>query len=211
MAAVIGNVDDSGPKAHHMTRFEYAAIFYGIVTALSLENVASSFHKLFEASGRVRWHWMAPTNAVGAAIAALGQFWLWWVTRDIRVANPWFLTFLPGATAAILLYLICAAALPDAVPESGINLGDWYFSTRRQFWSLVAIGSLLNACVSAWRMARVDFDARYVQINAPFLIGALAASVIAASMIYVRTWWWHAVGIIVITSGVILLFGSMRL
>src|SRR5215469_13078448 len=84
-------------EKHRMTRFEYVSIFNGIVVALAIENVAASFHKLFEASGRVRWHWMAPTNAMGTSIGALAVFWSAWVGRNVLPTNPTLLTFLPTA------------------------------------------------------------------------------------------------------------------
>jgi hypothetical protein len=42
-----------------MTRFEYVAIFYGIVVALAIETVLVNFHRLLSARKSVRWHWMA--------------------------------------------------------------------------------------------------------------------------------------------------------
>lgn len=47
-----------------MTRFEYAAIFYGIVVALAVEIVLLRLHRLLAARHRVRWHWMALATAV---------------------------------------------------------------------------------------------------------------------------------------------------
>jgi hypothetical protein len=194
-----------------MTRFEYFSIFSGIVVALAIENVASSFHKLFDASGRVRWHWMAPTNAVASATATLGMFWLFWATRNTQVSNPTFLTFLPGAVAIILFYLMCAAALPDEVPDGGIDLREFYFSTRRQFWSLVVAAILFNVCVTVWRIAWANFDPRLVRANTPYLLGGLVFAAVAGSMLYVRASWWHALGIFAIASGVLVLFGPMKL
>src|SRR5262249_34583435 len=141
-----------------MTRFEYFSIFSGIVVALAIENVAASFHRLFEARGRVRWHWMAPTNAVTSATATLGMFWLFWVTRNTQIPNPTFLTFLPGAVAIILFYLMCAATLPDEVSAAGIDLKEFYFSTRRQFWGLVIAAILFNVGVTVWKIAWANFD-----------------------------------------------------
>jgi len=194
-----------------MTRFEYVSIFNGIVVALALENVASSFHKLFEAGGRVRWHWMAPVNAIGAVTGTLGQFWLFWVTRNMPMPSPTFLAFFPGAVTLVLLYLVCAATLPDMIPETGIDLREFYFSTRRQFWSLVVATLLLTVGVGVWRLSRYGFDAQAVRLNAPYLLGTLVFAAFAASMIYVKASWWHVIGIIVITSGVFLLFGPMKL
>jgi hypothetical protein len=194
-----------------MTRFEYISIFNGIIVALALENVAASFHKLFEAGARVRWHWMAPTNAIAAAIATLGNFWLQWITRDVQPVNPTFLGFLPVAATSILLYLLCAATLPDTVPDAGIDLKEFYFSSRRQFWSLVVVFSLVRSGVTAWLIVRHNFDPDFVRPNAPFLIGTMAAAAIAVSMLFVQRPWWHALGIATGSVATLLLFGPMRI
>jgi len=194
-----------------MTRFEYAAIFNGILVALALENIAASFHKLLDAGGRVRWHWMAPTNAIGSAIATIGQFWVWWRGRDIVAVDPTVFTFLPNAVTLFLLYLACAATLPDDVPESGIDLKAFYFSRQRQYWSIVGTTSLLATCINAWSIVHHNFEPQIVHLDAPLFFGGLAATAIVGSLIVVKAPWWHTLAIITITSGVILLYGPLKL
>jgi len=194
-----------------MTRFEYAAIFNGIFVALALENIASSFHKLLAAGGRVRWHWMAPTNAVGAAIATIGTFWLWWRGRDIPAVDPTVFTALVNALTLFMLYLACAATLPDDIPEAGIDLKAFYFSTRRQFFGILMATTLLLVCTAVWSMARHGFDPQYMQLNLPVFIGSLVATATFASLFLVRAVWWHALGIIALTSGVTFLYGPMKI
>ena len=211
LVTVLGLWERFGLGGDQMTRFEYAAIFNGIFVALALENIAASFHKLIDAGRRVRWHWMAPTNAIGSAIATIGQFWVWWRGRDILAVNPTVFSVLLNAATLFLLYLACAATLPDDVPESGIDLKAFYFSKRQQYWSIVGATALLVACASAWAMVRHNFDPQLVRIGAPILVGTLVAAAIAASMIFVRASWWHALGIMAMTSGVILIYGPMKI
>ena len=197
-----------------MTRFEYVAIFFGIVVALSLENIAASFHKLVEAGGRVRWHWMAPTNAIGIAIATLGQFWLWWVQRDSMWGSGhpvFFLMFVFSALAAFLLYLACAATLPDEVPETGIDLREFYLASRRQVWGLTLVFVLVKAFVNLWYLVQLNFDPQILRVTATSLVALLPAGILAASMIYVRATWWHAIGITALTTGTVLFLGPLRL
>lgn len=40
-------------------------------------------------------------------------------------------------------HAICASALPESVPEQGIDLGQIYFAERRSFFSLAAVATLL--------------------------------------------------------------------
>jgi hypothetical protein len=125
--------------------------------------------------------------------------------------NPSVLTFLPGAFTAILLYLVCAATLPDQVPERGLDLKAFYVESRRRFWTLVAVAVSLQSCVAVWNMARHNFDPQIVGTNLSFLIGLLVALGIAAAAIAFHALWWHAAAIITKTVGVIFLFGSIRL
>jgi hypothetical protein len=194
-----------------MTSFEYMSIFRGIIVALAIENVASSFHHLLEARGRVRWHWMAPTNAIGASIATIGQFWLWWGGRNSKLAEPSFPLFVAEAATAILMYLYCAATLPDAVPETGVDLKDFYFSNRRQFWSLLLAGVVLKMVLEAWSLARVNFDPKLVASDTPYLAGGLVVAAVAACMIFVKNAWWNGLAIIAMTAGTLLLFAPMKL
>jgi len=194
-----------------MTRFEYAAIFNGIFVALALENIAASFHKLIDAGRRVRWHWMAPTNAIGSAIATIGQFWVWWRGRDIVAVNPTVFSVLLNAATLFLLYLACAATLPDDVPESGIDLKAFYFSKRQQYWSIVEVTVLLATCNQAWFLVFHNFEPQLVQLNGPMVYGGLAIAAIVASLIVVKAPWWHTLAIITITSGVILQYGPLKL
>jgi hypothetical protein len=195
-----------------MTRFEYIAIFYGIIVGLALENVASSFHKLFAAGARVRWHWMAPTNAIGTSIATFSQFWIWWLARNNPdVGELTVLAFLPGALASILLYLVCAATLPDEIPETGIDLRKFYFASARQFWSLAVALVLLRSGLVVLDILRTNFASQSMQRDIPSLLFLLAVATLAGSMIYIRAYWWHAVGIIAMTAMTVLYFGLMKI
>lgn len=120
-----------------MTRAEYAAIFIGIVVGLALANILASVHKLMEAGHRVRWDWLSPAMAINAILLTLGTFWHQWVQMQRAPQGPHsFLSTLPTAIAFLLLYLACAATLPDEAPEAGANLRGYYFDNRRRIWGL---------------------------------------------------------------------------
>jgi len=194
-----------------MVRFEYLAIFYGIIIGLALGNIASSVHKLLEAGNRVRWHWMAPTNAAGVTVATLGQFWAWWIARDTTFGQPIFLTYLPGSVASLLLYVVCALTLPDTVPEAGINLREFYFSSARRFWSVFAIYLLLRLFQQTMFITLAKFDLRPFALLLPFLFALLVMVPIAVSLAYVRAPWWHGLWICLFFVIALALFGPMRL
>src|SRR6185437_33156 len=193
-----------------MIRFEYLAIVYGIIVGLALGNVASSVHMLLEAGKRVRWHWMAPLNAAGVTLATLGTFWAWWTGRTAADSPTIFLQLLPGSVASLLLYIICATTLPDAVPETGIDLREFYFSSRRRFWTLQVVYFTLRLFQVGLGIALSGFDPQVVGPVLPLLIGAGANILIAASLIYVRAPWWNGFCICLGFVGPLLVFGPMR-
>lgn len=194
-----------------MTRFEYAAIFYGFVVGLALQNILSSVHKLVEAGSRVRWHWMAPATALYAAILTLGSFWTWWLKQNENHGQRTFLTFLATAAALSLLFLACAATLPDDVPEQGIDLRKYYFANQRRFWSLYALTFTLNALTWLFAYVQSGFTSAFLRAELPILFGNVAGIAIGVVSMYVRAPWWHTVAIVVSLGFVLLVFSPMQL
>lgn len=194
-----------------MSRFEYAAIFYGFVVGLALQNILSSVHKLLEAGRRVRWHWMAPATALYTAILTLGSFWSWWLKRDENHGQRTFLTFLLTAAALSLLFLACAATLPDDVPEAGIDLRHYYFENQRRFWSLFAATFALNALTWVIALAQSGFDPRFLRADLPVLAGNVVGVAIGLVSMYVRSPRWHAFAIVASLAFILLVFAPMQL
>ncbi len=195
-----------------MTRFEYAAIFYGFVVGLALQNILTSVHKLVEAGPRVRWHWMAPATALYAAILTLGNFWTWWLNRDANHGQRTFLTFLVTAAALSILFLACAATLPDEVPEHGIlDLRAFYFANLRRFWTLYTLTFALNT--TTWIVAYVaaGMSPDFLRHEFPVIFGNGMGIVIGLVTLYVRRPWWHAIAIAMSLIFVLLAFGSLSL
>jgi hypothetical protein len=177
-----------------MTRFEYAAIFYGIVVALAIETVLVSLHGLLAARGRVRWHWMAPATAVNAGLLTLGQFWILWGDRDQWTGNFSFFQFLPFGISLLIMFLSAAATLPDEVPAEGIDLKVFYFDNRRHYWGLVAAYFTFNILLNFVSLARFGPNAIW-RHNLRWLVGDFVALGIATPLILFRAYWVHVVGI----------------
>lgn len=174
-----------------MTRFEYVAIFYGIVVAMAIETVLANLHRLLAAGKRVRWHWMAPATAVNASLVTLGEFWILWGDRNAWTGSYSFFQFLPFALALFLMFLSAAATLPDEIPEEGIDLKAYYFDHRRHYWGLVAayfgFNLVLNLAGQLGLGARADLR---------WLVGDVVGVVLAAALIIFRNTWVHVVGIV---------------
>lgn len=194
-----------------MNGFEYEAIFIGIIVGLSIQNVLWSFHKLVEAGRRVRWHWMAPVFAFEAVILTLGTFWFYWYGHFVagRYMTS-FLEFLSFAIGMGLLFLTCAASLPDEVPEAGIDLETYYYANRLRMWGFTGAYSLLNSC--AW--AGIAFAASTsadLHTSLVFLGANLIATIASVVLIFVRARWLHTVYLIYGVVALLVLFGPMKL
>jgi len=193
-----------------MTAFEYAAIFIGIVVGLALQNTLSSIHKLVEAGSRVRWHWMAPAAAFGAIVLTLGNFWFWWLTRDLPLSlSHNFLMFLASAMALSLLFLACAATLPDEVPAEGVDLKDYYFDNRHRMWGYSAAYYVVSLCIWMAVVIRRGFESPTLHADLVFVAANAAAVAMSVTLIVVRNRWLHAAWLVGGTLFLLFLYGPM--
>ena len=111
--------------------------FVGIIIGLGVADLLTSLHKLLRAGKRVKWHWATPTLAALMLLVTLAVWWrsfgMFSEVRSESIAN-----FLPTFLVLVFSFLMMAAALPDDVPESGIDLKQFYSSTRVHMWSLMS-------------------------------------------------------------------------
>ena len=198
---------------HPMTRFEYAAIFYGFVVGLALAEhlvqCAQAARSRADACAGTGWRRrprFTPPSSPSAVSGPGGS------TRDENHGQRTFLTFLLTAAALSLLFLACAATLPDDVPEQGLDLRKYYFENQRRFWSLYAATFALNSLTWAVALVQSGFGSR--SSCAPtcrFLIGNLVGVAIGLASMYVRKPWWHAFAIVASLAFVLLVFAPMQL
>ena len=158
-----------------MSRFEYAAIFYGIVVALAIEGVAANLHRLLAAGQKVRWDWMAPATAVNASLVTLVEFWILWSQRNEWSGSYSFFAFLPFAISLIFMYLSAAATLPDEVPPEGLDLRTFYFDNRAHYWGLVAGFFAFNVLLNVIDLFRFGWFGPTWQKDWPLLASDLIA------------------------------------
>jgi len=121
-----------------MSLVERVDVLVAIVLGLALAELGTSFHRLMRAGNRVRWDWMSPALAFMMLLETVQFWWLsqaWYANAtELRL-----LQFLPKLLLLLLIYLLAAAALPDEVPEEGIDLRTFYVDTSRYFWVLIAV------------------------------------------------------------------------
>ena len=121
-----------------MSVIEYVSVFVSIVLGLAVAELGSGFHKLMRARRRVRWDWMSLALAFVMLLEVV-QFW--WLSHDWYAATPELrlIQFLPGLLLFLLIYLMAAAVLPDEVPETGLDLRQFYIDNASYFWVLVLL------------------------------------------------------------------------
>ena len=121
-----------------MSIADFVLAFVGIIIGLGVADLLVSLHKLLRAGRRVKWHWATPTLA---ALMLLVTLVLWWWSfvwlNDIE--SETIADFLPKFLVLVVAFLMMAAALPDDVPDSGIDLRQFYFSSRVHLWSLMSL------------------------------------------------------------------------
>jgi hypothetical protein len=124
-----------------MSLGERVAVLIAIVLGLALAELASSFHRLMRAGKRVRWDWMSPALAV---LMLLETIQFWWISQAwyANATDFRLIEFLPRLVILLLIYLLAAAALPDEVPEKGIDLRAYYLESSRYLWTLVLLLTL---------------------------------------------------------------------
>jgi len=122
---------------------EHILAFAALIIGLGVADMLMSLHKLLRARERVQWDWLALSFAAMALVLPLVEWW--WSFSWIRQFEPTTIAgFIPLFIFLSLGFLLMAAALPDHVPERGIDLREFYLSSRVHLWTLVLLLALLN-------------------------------------------------------------------
>jgi hypothetical protein len=113
-----------------------------ILVGLAIGDLSLSLHRLLRARGRVEWDWL-PLAAALLVLLLILQFW--WAFYGLGQAEVWthYWGFLVLSAALISMFLLASAALPDAVPDDGLDLSAYYHENRRYFWILFAVFTVL--------------------------------------------------------------------
>ncbi|HEY1711153.1 MAG TPA: hypothetical protein VGG10_23000 [Rhizomicrobium sp.] len=194
-----------------MSYFEYAAIFIGIIVGLALANILASVHKLMEAGPRVRWDWLAPAMAANAILLTLGFFWHQWLLMQTAPHTArYFISVLVRAIAFFLLYLACAATLPDDVPEGGLDLCAYYFANRVRIWGLFCATFVLS--LSTWAVGFAETRSmEHLQANAATILMSVVGLLLGIASLTVSAVWWHRIAVIALAILFLTVFGPMVL
>jgi hypothetical protein len=122
--------------------FEYVLPMVSILIGLALGDLSLSLHRLLRARRRIEWDWLPLATALLVVLLIL-QFW--WEFYGMGRAEVWarYWGFLILAAALISMFLLASAALPDSIPEDGLDLSAYYEENHRYFWILFALSTVL--------------------------------------------------------------------
>src|SRR6478672_8423189 len=112
-----------------MDTFEYITALVAVVIGLAIADLATSLHRLLRHRKAVRWDWVAPLAALLVLVELFNLWWRWRAFTGTTMGQvaPYFV-------ALILIYLTASIALPDEVPEKGLDLGVYFDDVRSYFW-----------------------------------------------------------------------------
>jgi len=121
---------------------EYVSLFVSIIVGLALTDLLISLHRIIRVGRRVRWYWLVPLLSIYLLLAVVAFWWgsyVWYLHIHTLTMGQ----FLPTLLAAIAIFLLAAAILPDEVPDAGLDLKIWYVENARQMWILASLALLL--------------------------------------------------------------------
>jgi hypothetical protein len=171
-----------------VSAFEYLLPLVSVLIGLAVADLSVSVHRLLRARRRIEWDWL-PLAAALLVLLLILEFW--WAFFELGRAAVWtrYAGFLVLAAALVSMFLLASAALPDAVPDDGLDLGDYYDENRRYFWVLFALCTVLALVV--------DYAAEWNLAGAPGgalrALPTLAIAGLLLSLAFVRKRRYHAV------------------
>ena len=140
-------------------------------------------------SDKVRWHWAQPLYALLTLIAIM-SFW-WMIAKRSSGDAITLAEFLPVMWVMVMFDLMASAALPDTIPDEGLDMAAYYQEKRRYLWGLYLLASVPLA--ANW----VYFSAKTAETLLQFgrMIDAELLGIATLIFMYLaRSWWLVALG-----------------
>jgi hypothetical protein len=150
-----------------MSIWEYVSVFVSIIVGLAVADLLISFHRLLRVDAQVRWYWLVPFLSLYLLFVIVN---FWWGTFHwlAHISSLSMVEFLPTLFAAVAIFLLTAAVLPDEVPNDGLDLRSWYLRNASHIWvlgsislSLVILGQAkgpFDSFHAAWEFLKSEWD-----------------------------------------------------
>lgn len=163
---------------------EHSITLVSVIVGLGLTELLANLNRLIRSRRDVRWYALPLLWAVVCLILVVN---LWWgiYLGAIGIATPSNAgAFLLYLVVPVLLYLVCAAALPEVRNGGAFDLRASYYASSRYF------SALLCAYVAA-TMLQAYLAVRHLQwdlVTAVLRVGILA---VLLPLVWVRRPWYH--------------------
>ena len=167
-----------------MTPFEYLLMFAAVILGLAVSELAIKCHRLTAHGTPVRWDWLSPLAAFVVLLKIITQWWSWYGAQ-LLPGGLRFEMFIVVVIGAVLLFLLAAVALPETGHADGVDLRQYYETTRRRFWLLFAAHWALATALSIWAEVVVG-GAIYSGLSFTYLVVP-----VSVAMAFIRYRWMH--------------------
>ena len=174
----------------------YWATLVSIIIGLGLADVLVNFHRLLAERDRVRWDALPLIWTVSVLLLLLNYWWALALNRDGAAIADTAAEFGLAATIPILLFLVCASALPRRLPAEGmLDMAAEWERQRALFATLFLLYMASNWIVAIVVYGGVGWDLQTVL--------RAVVTVLVASLLLVRSRPWNwIVALAVLASAV---------
>lgn len=167
---------------------ENALVFVSIVLGVAVAFELEHLNRLLR-SRKVRWHWAQPLFALFVLMTIM-SFW-WMVASNKSGGDISLARFLPFMWVLVLLNLLAAVALPDEIPDDGIDLAQYYQDNRRYMWALYFL--MIAPLAGNWVLVGIRRSREWMDIL-PYLGSEIVPLSLVTLLFFARRWWLVAVG-----------------
>jgi hypothetical protein len=174
----------------------YWATLVSIIIDLGLADVLVNFHRLLTERDRVRWDPLPLVWTVSVLLLLLNYWWALALNRDAARSAHTAGEFGLAATIPILLFLVCASALPRRLPAEGmLDMRAEWEKQRKLFATLFLLYMASNWAVAILVYGGVGWDLQTVL--------RAVVTVLVASLLFVRSRSWNwIVALVVLVSAI---------
>lgn len=169
---------------------EHSIALVSVIVGLGVTELLGNLNRLIRARRAIRWDAL-PMAWAAIAFLLVNNFWWGLYLGVTGIEAPTSAgTYLLSLSMPVLLYLICAAALPYARATDGLDLRTAYFAESRYFFLLVVLYVVNSVAMTSLAAGGLEWNDST----------ALRCIIIAACLplIGVRAVWYHWSATIVI-------------
>lgn len=127
----------------------YSVALISVIVGLGLTSLLGAFNRLMRRRREICWNALPLAWALIALLLIINYWWGIYLGAVAATTPSSAYTFLLSLSAPILLYLICAAALPDPRVLRTDDLLAAYFAESRYFFALVLLYIVLTGVGTA--------------------------------------------------------------